>query len=75
MFKVELCPFGSQEVVKISFVSYHEFVLIKLFLLEIETAPPKSTALLLETIVKVCPKRGLGVSPVVLILSTPKLFI
>ena len=34
-----------------------------------ETAPPNSTALVLDTIVKVCPNLGDGMSPDILILS------
>ena len=38
-----------------------------------ETAPPKSTALSLATVVKVWPNRGEGISPVILIFSAATL--
>ncbi len=40
-----------------------------MFVLVSETAPPKRTALVCETMVKLCPNLGLGMSPVALILS------
>ena len=39
------------------------------------TAPPKRTALVAETIVKVCPKRGEGMSPATLTFYTASFFI
>lgn len=40
-----------------------------------ETAPPKRTALVGETMVKVCPKRGAGTSPETFTFSAESFFI
>ena len=75
LFKVQLGPFACGEIEEIGLVGDDELVWMRWGLLASETAPPKRTALVAETMVKVCPKRGLGRSPTVLTLSALRLFI
>lgn len=66
MLEVEFRPFRGSEVENESFVCDDEFSCIDSRIPETETAPPKSTAFLGETMVKVWPNRGLGTSPATL---------
>ena len=75
MFEVEFGPAAGGEVVDIGFVGDDEFVWVSEGVLLRETAPPNMTALLGETMVKVCPKRGVGRSPLVLTFSAVRVFI
>jgi hypothetical protein len=75
VFEVEFRPSWELKVVEVGLISNHEFALMKASLPDIETAPPKSTALVLETIVNVCPKRGAGMSPETFTFSTCSFFI
>lgn len=64
MLEVEFFPFHESEVEEVSFVGDDEFSCIKKMIPEIDTAPPKRTALSSETMVKVWPNLGGGISPV-----------
>lgn len=75
MLEVELGPAGGFEVVEVGFVGDDEFACMGAAVPDTEMAPPKSTALVLETIVKVCPKRGAGTSPDTLTFSASSFFI
>lgn len=69
MLKVEFSPFRSSKIVHEGFIRDDKFSYVRSLLPATETAPPNNTAFLLETIVKVCPNRGLGISPVTLTFS------
>ena len=75
LLKVELSPLAGRKVEEVGFVGDDELIWIGGGVLASDTAPPKRTAFVGETMVKVCPNRGLGVSPVVLTLSAERLFI
>ena len=75
MLEVQFGPLGCFEIVQKSFISDHEFAWMRGVVPEMETAPPKRTALVVETMVKVCPNLGAGISPVTLTLSTCNFFI
>lgn len=63
MLEVEFGPAGGLEVVEVGLVGDDELACMGRAVPETEMAPPKSTAFVLETMVKVCPKRGAGTSP------------
>ena len=75
MFEVKFRPSVGKEVEYKGLVCYDEFVWVDQKILERETAPPNMTALVADTIVKLCPKRGAGTSPMTLIFSVERFFI
>lgn len=75
VFEVEFEPSRGRKIVYEGFVGYDKLVWVRGELLARDTAPPKSTARVLETIVKLCPNLGLGMSPTALIFSSLRLFI
>lgn len=75
VLEAQFAPPRELEVVEVGLVGDDKFALMGEGVPAMETAPPKSTALELETMVKVCPKRGGGTSPLVLTLSTWSFFI
>jgi hypothetical protein len=75
MLEVEFGPPGEFEVEEVCLVGDDEPAWVGVVLPAMETAPPKSTALLGETMVKVWPKRGAGISPETLTFSACNFFI
>lgn len=64
LFEVEFFPFHEGEIEEICFVGDYEFAWVKMMIPEMDTAPPKRTALSSATMVKVWPNLGGGISPV-----------
>ena len=63
MPKIKFFPFHERDIEEIGLVCYDKFALINSFVPETDTAPPNSTALSSETIVRVCPNLGEGIYP------------
>lgn len=63
VLEVQLAPPAALQIEEEGLVSYHELAYVTPSLPPTDTAPPNSTALLLDTIVSVCPNRAAGISP------------